>query len=79
MDEPTIKSLHVLMDPDEFAAVERMRGNRKWKEWLLGLPDQFRELTERVELWKHKSEVYEMENAQLKQRITSLQEKVGDA
>lgn len=79
MGEVKPRSLHVLLDPDEFAALERMRGHRKWKAWLLSLPDQFRDLIERVELWKHRSEVYEMENEQLKERIEALQEKLGNA
>lgn len=78
MDEVKQRSLHVLLDPDEFKALERMRGNYKWKPWLLSLPDQFRTLTEKAELWKRSSEVYEMENRQLKERIVSLQEKLGD-
>ena len=78
MEKVKPKSLHVILNPDEFKALERMRGDRKWKGWLLSLPDQFRDLTERVELWKHSSEIYEMENAQLKERIASLQEKLGD-
>lgn len=78
MEKTKSKNLHVVLDPDEFKALERMRGNQKWKPWLLNLPDQFRTLVERAELWKRSSEVYEMENDQLKERITALQEKLGD-
>ena len=79
MEEVKSKNLHVVLDPDEFKALERMRGNYKWKPWLLSLPDQFRALTEKAEVWKRSSEVYELENIQLKERIVVLQEKLGDA
>ena len=79
MEEVKPKNLHVVLDPDEFKALERMRGNYKWKPWLLSLPDQFRALTEKAEVWKRSSEVYELENIQLKERIVVLQEKLGDA
>jgi len=73
-------NMHVKFpDPDEYERVKKMKGAMDWRPWLLTLPDQFRNLTDRIELWKRRAEDYERENAELKERIKTLQEKIGDA
>lgn len=73
------KHLHVYFeDPDELARIKRLKGKREWREWLLTLPDQFRNLTDQIELWKRRANDFEKDNEELKKRITSLQEKLGD-
>lgn len=79
-EEVKKKSMHVIFkDQVEYDRIIRMRGKRKWKDWLLTLPDQFRTLTERVELYQRRSDQYEQENNDLKERIRVLQEQIGDA
>ena len=81
MDDPVKpKNLHVLFkDPEELERIKRMKGKMEWKEWLLTLPDQFRNLTDRIELWKRRAEQYEKENEALTERIRVLQEQIADA
>lgn len=72
--------MHVIFkDPVEYERIVRMRGKMRWRDWLLTLPDQFRMLTERIELYQRRAEQYERENIDLMERIRVLQEKVGDA
>lgn len=73
------KHMHVYFDdPDDFERVKKIKGKREWKEWLLTLPDQFRNLTDQIELWKRRAQEFEKENEDLHKRIASLQEKLGD-
>lgn len=78
MSEKKKRTIHVKLHPVEFDRVVRMRGENKWKEWLLSLPDQFRTLTERVELYERRNTEYEAENEQLKERLRVLQEEKKD-
>ena len=80
MDEPVKpKNLHVYFkDPDELERLKRIKGKREWKEWLMTLPDQFRQLTDRIELWKRRAEDFEKENKELTERVRALQEQLGD-
>jgi len=73
------KRMHVdFPDLDEYKRVEAMRGKRKWREWLVSLPDQFRELTERVEHYKREATFYKEQLEQAEERIKVLQEQVKD-
>jgi hypothetical protein len=79
-DEVKPKNMHVLFkDPDEYERLKRLKGKREWREWLLTLPKQFRDLTDRIELWKRRADEYKKENEELKERIRVLQEQLGDA
>jgi len=79
MDEQKPKNLHVIFkNHDEFHRLERMRGQRKWRDWLLTLPEQFRDLTERIRLFRERAELAERENEELKERLRRLQEKMAD-
>lgn len=74
------KRLHVdFPDIDEYDKITKMRGNRKWRDWLLSLPDQFRTLTERAEHYKREADFYKEQLKQAEERIRSLQEQVKDA
>lgn len=73
------KNMHVeFPDPDEYERVKKMKGGMEWRQWLLTLPEQFRNLTDRIELWQRRAEEYEKENIELKERIAVLQEKMKD-
>ena len=73
------RNLHVFFkDPDELEQLKRLKGKREWRDWLMTLPDQFRQLTDRVELWKRRAEDFEKENTDLKERVRALQEQLGD-
>jgi len=79
MEKIKPKSLHVLMDPDEFTELERLRGNLSWKAWLFSFQEQLRTQVERVALYKRQLELVTEENERLNERIKILQEKAKDA
>jgi len=78
MEKTKPKSLHVLMDPDEFAELERLRGDQKWKPWLFSFQEQLLRQVERTELYKRQLEIITQENERLSERIRILQEKAKD-
>ncbi len=72
-------NLHVVFkNHDEFHKLKRMRGQRSWRKWLNTLPEQFRDLTERIRLFRERAELAEKENEKLKERLRVLQEKMLD-
>jgi len=68
------RHIHVEVTPREFDRVQAIKGDtQKWKPWLLSLPDQFRSLHERAEMFRLRAENAEKENEDLRERIRLLQ------
>jgi hypothetical protein len=50
----------------------------KWRDWLLSLPDQFRILHERSEMFRLRAESLEQENMELKNHLARLRIEAED-
>lgn len=71
------RHLHVELSTSELRRLQEVKnasGYTKWRDWLLSLPDQFRSLHERGEMFRLKAEDLEQENVDLKARLVRLQE-----
>ncbi len=75
------RHLHVKLTSGELLRLQDAKNNSgysKWRDWLLSLPDQFRILHERGEMFRLKAEDLEQENAALKIRLGHLQADLED-
>lgn len=70
------KVLHIRLEISQFEKLVKLRGPRKWKEWLLTLPEQFQILSERIEFFNAKLELAKKSIDELKEENKKLRLKL---
>lgn len=75
------RHLHVKLTPGELLKLQEAKnasGYSKWRDWLLSLPDQFRILHERSEMFRLRAENLDQENREMKERLTRIQSRMEE-
>lgn len=67
--------LHVTLKEDEFKMLENIRGDEKWKPFLLSIPRRLREAADKLENAQLKLKLAEIDNNQLLKTYGELEEK----
>ncbi|MBA7467573.1 hypothetical protein ES707_02794 [subsurface metagenome] len=70
--------LHVEMTVEERELLRKWKGKKKWKEWLLSIPQLLREAADAREIAELKLEKATREIKELEERCQHLQRELGE-
>jgi len=64
--------LHVKLSVAEHNKLSRIRGDNKWRAWLLGIVDQIIAMRDRNEVLQIRVNMLEKDNDELREHVSSL-------
>jgi len=78
IDPAKLVNLHVEMTHEERELLKKWRGPKRWRAWLLSVPQLLREKSDKIENLELQLELSERDKNDLETRCKQLQERLDE-